>query len=173
MSQAVAALLGALIGAVAAIGGAIFAEHYRRHRDRQGVASALAGEISGILFMAERRRHPEVFENEILPKLKAGIDVPISKFTQGRDYKDPVIERYLDKIGLLLGTLPDRIVRFYYSVQGIRLDLERLIEGEFDILGKINIIIEDLALWRETESLGQQLVHELRDIAAQTYLGSH
>jgi hypothetical protein len=40
MSAALAALIGAFIGATASIGSGLLAEAYRRHRDRQVIASA-------------------------------------------------------------------------------------------------------------------------------------
>jgi hypothetical protein len=58
----IAALFGAAIGASAGIAGGVALEAYRRRRDRQGTASALAGEISSILFMVERRRYVDHFE---------------------------------------------------------------------------------------------------------------
>lgn len=174
MSQALGILLGAFIGAAAVIFGGFLVEAYRRHRDRQGIASALAGEMAGILHMTEKRKYCQYFET-VLRLLNAGQNVSIPKIIGGSDNNFvtmfPVMDRYLDKLGLLPGTLPERIVRFYHFVGGIRLDMDRLATNEFDAPGKASLIREDLDLWKETSSLGEQLVRELRDVAAKTFLG--
>jgi hypothetical protein len=177
MSPALGTLLGAFIGAAAVIFGGFLVESYRRHRDLQGIASALAGEVAGILHMTEKRDYPRYLER-VLGQLDAGQNVPIPKLIGGSDNNYtvatmfPVMDRYLDKLGLLPGTLPERIVRFYQFVGGIRLDLDRLATNEFDAPGKASLIREDLDLWKETSRLGEQLVRELRDVAATTFLGA-
>jgi hypothetical protein len=163
MDEAAAALTGAFIGASAGIAGGLLLEAYKRRRDRRGTASALAGEIASILFMAERRRYVEFFTG-ILPQLNAGVDVPIAKFGPGGDYRDPVVDRFLDKIGLLSGDLPERIVRFYSILTGIRRDLERMANGELNAAGKASVIAEDLAIWQEAVALGNQLMADLRRV---------
>jgi hypothetical protein len=162
MDTGAAGLLGAAIGASAAIGGNLMLEAYKRRRDRQGVASALAGEIATILYMAERRKYVEHFTNVVLPQLEQGIDVKIPHFTPERDYRDPVIDRCLDKLPLLPGHLAERIVRFYSMLSGIRADLYRMAEGEGDVAWKAAIIREDLDLWKDTVSVGNEIVTELR-----------
>ena len=49
--------------------------------------------------------------------------------------------------------------------------MDRLAEGEIDA-GQSSLIREDLALWRETIILGDQLVRDLHDIAAKTFFGA-
>jgi hypothetical protein len=81
IDPAITALLGAAIGAGAGITGGVVIEAYKRRRDRQGTASALAGEISSILFITERRGYVAFFEG-ILPRLDAGENVPIGTSLQ-------------------------------------------------------------------------------------------
>jgi hypothetical protein len=97
--------------------------------------------------------------------LERGVDVTIPDITQGRGYRDPVADRLLDKLGLLPGNLPERVVRFYSVLGGIRLDLIRIGEGEFDTPRTIAALKEDLALWADNVALGKALVEELKDLA--------
>lgn len=112
MDQGTAALTGAVIGASAGIFGSILTgvalEAYRRRRDRQGTASAFAGEIASMLYLVERREHVKFF-TQVLATLKSGQDVPIPNINQGRDLVDPVADRFLDKIGLLPGDFGSKL----------------------------------------------------------------
>jgi hypothetical protein len=166
VDQATAVLLGAFIGASAGISGGVALEMYKRRRDRQGTASALAGEIASILYMTEKRGHVALFENA-LPTLDAGQDVPVPDIAPGREFRDPVADRYLDRLGLLPWNLPERIVRFYTLVVGVRADVQRMASGEFT--GKPSsmaaIIREDLAVWKEATLLGSQVVTELQKLS--------
>jgi hypothetical protein len=166
MSPGTSAVLGAFIGASAGIGSGILLEMYRRHRDTRGTALALAGEIASLLHMAEVRRYVPAFER-FLAELREGHDVSIPRITHGRDYRDPVADRYLDKIGYLPGDLPERIVRFYAVLSGIRHDLDRMSSGEVDLQGKANLIAEDLSLWDDNDDLSEKLIEELRQVGRQ------
>jgi hypothetical protein len=161
MGQGIVALVGVFVGASAAIAGGVALEAYRRCRDRQGTASAFAGEISSIFKMTARRNHVATFTN-ILARLKAGTDVEIPRITQGRDYRDPVADRFLDKLGLLPGDIPERTVQFYSMLSGVRLDIERMADKEFDRMGKISIIEEDLEIWQDAAKDAEILVADLR-----------
>ena len=177
MSSGMAGLVGALIGAIAVFGSGILVEGYERHRDRQGIASALAGEIAGALYMSHRRKYAEYFEKIVLPQLTLGQNVVVPKMVSVEGFlrlEDafPVIGKYLDKLGLLPISLPERIVKFYQFVLGIRLDIQRLAAGEFDadLARKAGIIKEDLDLWKETVILGDQLVSDLRKVARSRFI---
>lgn len=58
MSQVIAGLLGALLTVLFS---GIVLELYKRHRDLQGVASAVAGEIYSIIHMIEKRETAKHF----------------------------------------------------------------------------------------------------------------
>jgi hypothetical protein len=175
MSQALGTIFGAFIGGAAVLLGGFIAEAYRRHRDRQGIASAIAGEIAGLLYMTDKRQYPQIFE-DILSRLESGAEVQIPKLIGGTDHKFstmfPIIDRHLDKLGLLPDNLPERVVRFYQFVAGIRLDMERLAANEINQDGRSFVIRSDLELWRETVILGERLVLDLRDIAARKIFGA-
>ena len=58
MTAALTALLGVILGAILS---GVLLESYKRHRDRQGTASALAGELFSILQMSHRRNYAATF----------------------------------------------------------------------------------------------------------------
>jgi hypothetical protein len=170
VDQATAALLGAFIGASAGVTGGVALEMYKRRRDRQGTASALAGEIGSILHMTQRRGHVQYFER-LLPTLDAGQDVTIPILAPAGDHRDPVAEKHIDKLGLLPSDCAERVVRFYTLVAGVRGDLRRIAAGEFtgNPRDAAYVIREDLQVWSDATELGEQLVAELRKIAASPF----
>lgn len=161
-----AALGGAFLGASAAIGGGLALELYRRHCDRRGVASALAGEVAAILHIATVRDYGPLFEG-YLKRLETGIDVRVPPLLAKPLDLDPIWERHIAQVGLLGGMLPAEVVRFYTCLQGIRLDLARLAAGEFDgdPPRKAALIREDLALWTQIPALAEPLIARLTAIA--------
>jgi hypothetical protein len=170
MNQAVAVLLGAIFGAILS---GVGLESYKRHRDRQGTASAIAGEIFAILQMSAKRNYVSWFHG-MLSTLDSGTDLKVPDILRRPIELDPVISKYLDRIGLLGEDLPERIVTFYHQIMGIRSDLARLADGKFDGVPnasqiKANLIREDLALWDETVALGNTLRDELRAIAIEPW----
>ena len=167
MSQIFAVLLGAIITVIFS---GILLESYKRHRDLQGTASAVAGEIYSIIHMTERRRTAAQFAM-LLTQLEAGEKVEFPNITGGDPPKiDPVIEKYLDRIGLLPSNLPEGIATFYTYMRGIRIDLVNLSRGEFsDTKTQAAVIRADLVLWADTVQLGNSLWFDLRTIAAKVW----
>src|SRR5260221_1981434 len=96
MSKALAAILGAIGGAILS---GILLEAYKRHRDRQGAASAIAGEIFAILQMSARRNYVPWLQ-PILPQLDSAIHVPLSDILRQPIQLDPVTSTYRDRLGL-------------------------------------------------------------------------
>lgn len=168
MLTALLTLVGVVLGvALSGIG----LETYKRHRDKQGTASALAGEIFSVLQMSARRNYVPWF-TQMVRTLESGTDVKIPNIVQPGGWNlDPVVNAQLSQIGHLGEQVPERVVTFYRYLTGIRGDLIRLAEGQFDndLRQKAGIIREDLALWGETVQLGTSLVKELRTIAAQPW----
>lgn len=163
MLAAITALLGVILGVgLSGVG----LESYKRHRDRQGIASAIAGEIFGIIEMSERRQYVPWFTG-MLAELEAGRDVAIPNIVANE--LDPVIKAYMGQLGLLRGDGPERIVKFYRYVMGIRIDLVRLSEGKLDPREKAHLIREDLGLWGETVRLGNALHRDLHAIAEEPW----
>jgi hypothetical protein len=167
MSQVFAALLGAL---VTVIFSGILLESYKRHRDLQGTASAIAGEIYSIIHMSEKRQHAAHFAM-LLTRLEAGEKAEFPNITGGDPPNiDPVIEKHLDRVGLLPHNLPERIATFYTYMRGIRIDLVNLAKGEFsDPKIQAGVIRADLVLWGDAVQLGNSLWAELRNLAGKVW----
>jgi hypothetical protein len=166
MSQVFAALLGALLTVLFS---GILLESYKRHRDLQGTASAVAGEIYSIMHMSEKRQHAAHFAM-LLTRLEAGEEVEFPDITGGSPQIDPVIEKHLDRVGLLPHNLPERIATFYTYMRGIRIDVVNLAKGEFsDPKIQAGVIRADLVLWAEAVQLGNSLWADLRTVAAKVW----
>jgi hypothetical protein len=146
--------------------GGIVLESYKRHRDLQGVASALAGEIFSIIYISRTRQHAKNFAY-LLANLRAGQTIEWPDIT-GADptQDDPVVKANLDRIGLLPRNIPQRLATFYAYMRGIRIDIVNLSKGVFNNSeAQANIVSADLAIWEEASRLGDDLCQELRDIA--------
>jgi hypothetical protein len=166
MDQAWAALGGAFLGASAGITGGLMLEAYKRYRDRQGTAMAFAGSIQAIIKTTERRNYVQYF-TAMAAAIESGHPARIGKLVDDRDRIDPIADSYIDRLGSLGPKLAGRVVEFYSYQTGIRLDILRLADGEFqnDPNSAVMIIREDLSLWADTERLGRELIVELTDTA--------
>ncbi len=165
ITQGVAALLGAVIGAGSAIFSGLLLERYRARRDVRGTASTLAGDISTTLHMTRVRNYKELFEG-LAAQLAKGTDVQIPRVVKDPGEKpEPIIERLIEKIGYLPGDLPERIVRFHVVSASIQLDIVRMAAGELSVPDKAFVIRQDLDLWADNEVRGDQLVIDLRRLA--------
>jgi hypothetical protein len=163
MDQGTAAILGAFIGASAAMGSNLLVEAYKRHRDRQGAAAALAASIQATIDLARRRGYVGLF-NHYVAELRAGRDVKIPTLVKALGQIDPITDRYIDRLGMFGGALSFEIAYFFSVVIGIRLDLERMGAGEFDgnLGGKVHVLTEDLQLWQDAERRGIEAARQLR-----------
>ena len=163
MDQAVASLLGAFIGASAAIGGGLSLEAFKRRQDRRGVAMALAGAIETELWAVRRRGHIAFFES-MLPQLDGGTLPTFFGFAREEDARNPTIDVYLDKVGVLGGDLPSHVIRFTQIMWGIRVDASRLVAGKLsnDSQQVARIVRQDLALMAEMDAFGIDLARRLR-----------
>jgi hypothetical protein len=142
-------------------------ESYKRHRDLQGVASALAGEIFSIVHISRKREHAKSFAM-LLANLRAGQSIEWPDVTGGDPTQDdPVVKNNLDRVGLLPHNIPERIATFYSYMRGIRVDIANLSKGAFkDANAQANIISADLVIWDEASKLADDLWRDLRNIAA-------
>jgi hypothetical protein len=163
MSQALAALLGAL---VTAFFSGIILESYKRHRDLQGVASAIAGEIYSLIHIVEKRETAAHFAR-LLAELEAGRNVDWTDVTGGDPAQDdPVVKSLLGRLGSLPGNIPERIATFYTYLRGIRIDIQNLTKGVFKDPGTQAFIIRaDLVFWADATQLGKGVWADLRQVA--------
>ena len=170
MEQTLIGLIGVILGAILS---GVFLESYKRHHDRQGTASAIAGEIHSILHFTQRQHHVDHLDwfRNALVRLENGEQVNIPEIFAPPVQIDPVFAEYLDEIGSLRGTLPERITTFYTNLMSIRHDIRNLVDGKLDgdLAFKAAMIREDLALWEETCRAGLALRDDLRAIAAASW----
>ena len=170
MSQVLAALLGAIITAFFS---GVILESYKRHRDLQGVASAIAGEIYSLIHIVEKRQTAAHFAR-LLAELEAGRDVDWTDVTGGDPAQDdPVVKSHLERLGSLPRNIPERIATFYTYLRGIRIDIQNLSRGVFkDQRTQAFIIRADLLLWADAAQLGTSLWTDLRQVATSSMVAS-
>jgi hypothetical protein len=155
-----------LAAVITVIFSGIVLESYKRHRDLQGVASAVAGEIYSVLHIVEKRGTPAHFAR-LLAELEAGRDVEWTDVTGGDPAQDdPVIKAHLERLGSLPDNTPERIATFYTYLRGIRIDVQNLAKGVFkEKSAQAAIIRADLGLWADASQLGKDLWADLRKTA--------
>jgi hypothetical protein len=167
MADAWAALLGALIGGGAAIGGQLVSESYKRYRDRRGTAAAIAGEVSAITKRAAMGKTAEVFEN-LLRMAQRGEKVTFPNLHRDPMAFDPVYEKHLDKIGLLDPDVVMSAAAFYNYLQGLRVFQASIADGT--IPAAPNVMKEMIDIWNAAAEEGNRLLSDLQVIAAEPYV---
>ena len=163
MDQATSTVLAAAIGAFAGIGGGLCLEAFKRRRERQGVAMALAGAIETELHMITRRGHMEAFKG-YLDRMERGEALNFYGFVKEGQSSNLIVEAYLDRFGMLGGELPSDCMRYFQTTWGIRVDAARLVAGELssDPAVQMHVIRQDLAIMAEMEVFGRDLARRLR-----------
>ena len=160
-------ILCTLFTAITAFFAGLVLERARHHRERRGVAAALAGEIWAILDRNRKREHEAVFRG-IHARLENGENASVPNIIARPIELDPVIQNHRPRIGILGEPLSRRILVFHSYVREMRFDLMSLADGDWDgdIALKARKLGEDLALWEETKQLGDELVKELQTICS-------
>ena len=156
-------LLAVIVGGLIAPVGSVIVGGWDRRQHRRSLATALRGEIATILAIAERRRYVEFFAG-FLEAWKSGERLEVLPGIYGLDPKeaDPVVAVNLERIGELEPALAEDVVRFYATLQGIRQDIAAISRGDVETLqDRISLLEDDLALWRETDTLGKSLLNRL------------
>ena len=161
MSPTVAALCGSIATAISIFGGGLAVEAYKRHRDRMGMALALAGAIDALLSLIEARRMPREL-GAALDELDAGRPVEFATLISENAPFQAITLAYANQIGNLGKELPFRVARFLTHCEGLQHDIERLGRGGDQPRTQAAVIRAMLPLWTETGRLGRELVSELR-----------
>lgn len=163
MDQGTSTLLGAAIGAFAGISGGILLEAFKRRQDRRGVAMALAGAIEMELWAIERRGHVQMFRG-ILERFEAGKFVAVRGLAPEDQARNPIADAFTEKFGMLPGRLPARVIQFFQTMWGLRLDAARVVSGHFgeNVSLIAAVIRQDLDIMAEMQVMGRQLALDLR-----------
>jgi hypothetical protein len=164
------ALTAAFLTAAIALVGKVIFDSWGRYRDRQGVASALAGETQAYIVFLKRRMLLESLHiliaasrEDRLSGLRVFGQLPASH---------PVFDRVADRIGLLSVETAFELSKLYNSVSRLRLIMSELSSDRFiALLDDQQIeIIEQLVVGIEEHIMpAQSLVDHLKATAAQSF----
>ncbi len=164
------ALTAAFLTAAIALVGKVIFDRWGRYRDRQGVASAQAGETQAYIVFLKRRMLLESIHALIadsredrLSGLRVFGQLPTSH---------PVFDRVADKIGLLSVETAFELSKLYNSVSRLRLIMSEFSSDRFiallddqqiEIIGQLVVGIEEHIM------PAQSLVEHLKETAAQSF----
>lgn len=156
-------LAAVVVGGLIAPIGNIIVGVWERRKSRDNLSVALSAEIATILSLSERRRYDEFFEG-FLQEWKAGRSLDVSPGIHGIDEEgDPVFDGSVTQIGLLGHGIASDVGRFYSTIKGIRQDIKAMANGDIpNVDHRIDLVEEDLELWREMKVLGGSLVSRLQ-----------
>jgi hypothetical protein len=162
--------IGYILAAVAgALVSGFLLERFKRTDDRRGIASAIAGEISGILNNALVRKLPEYFE-DLIPKLKSPTPPPPPWIYFDPSYNaTPVFDSHVGRIGFLGRRLPERVAQFYALYGSVRTEAKTMAGGFYDKnpAGAGAVVERTLVVWRQVETLGEALIDDLLAISGE------
>lgn len=161
ISATSAALLGSIATAIAIFAGGLAVEAYKRRRDRDGMALALAGAIEALLGLIEARRMVEELQGAV-DALEAGQTLDfVSTVSENAPFQ-AITMAYAARLGDLGGDLPFRVARFLCYSQGLQHDLVRLEESRGAPRIQAALIRRMAPLWDHTRSLGLALAADLK-----------
>ena len=158
----------AAVGALAGISGGAFLEMYKRRRDRQGTAYALAGAVRASIL--------EVSQFKVVEKLldmKTGLDKePGGAFAGAKMFRDPPVklnltafERHIDRLGLISPSLAERTILWFSSYAGFQHVLWTVL-GKCDTNKQAAAVIETIhEHWKEVEGAAPRLASDLASSA--------
>lgn len=127
--EAVAALIGAFVGAAGPIAANLISDRLHRNRRAKQVSLAVAGEIAAILEIVRRRNYLKGIQKAEADALAGNPWIIRIRIT--REYF-PVVEASLIDLGILPGVLPSLIPRFLTLAKSALEDLQALDEGHWD-----------------------------------------
>jgi hypothetical protein len=156
--QVFTALAGVLVGGAITIAGNLFLELFRNAGRARQLAHAVAGEISAVLWLLDRRQY--------IPGIKAAAET--ARAGQRKELKIsvkesyfPTIEANLNSIGLLPSDLPLLIPKFLTLSKAVLEDFAQLLEMNVGHITpqELAIYLDDLAaLMEEANLAGMQVV---------------
>jgi hypothetical protein len=165
---AVIGLVGALIGARAALYGQALQRRHELTQRRQSLGFALAAEIEAYLDIVEQRGWVLLAENLFKQASNGSLPKIEGWLSEQEKVKDPfpIFAANMSNIGLL-GQTTGPLAKFYTRITGVRSTVAGLQEGGYDNLGPsgvANVIRTEIDLWLETVALGRKIVNDLRSL---------
>ena len=161
LSPTFAALFGSVATALAIFAGGIAVERYKRRRDRDGMALALAGAIDAMLGLIEARDMTGELARAV-PDLEAGRAVEFRSLIGDNAPFQTITMAYAETLGALGGDLPFRVARFLTWSEGLQHDLRALERSNGAPERQAAIVRQMGALWERNDVLGRGLVADLR-----------
>lgn len=126
-SDALAVLLGVVLGGLVTAGSTLFFEWYKDSRDSRRLAQAFRGEIKALQTIVEKRRYIDLLR-EIVATISSTQQPENIVIRVRRDYFK-VYNANVERIGLLKNPLPEQIAAFYVKCNSILDDLHALDDG--------------------------------------------
>lgn len=127
--EALAALMGAVIGGTLTIIGNILHERWREGRRAEQMSHAIAGEVSALIQIVRERRYVEDLKDHA-EAARAG-DAKIFCVRVSHDYF-PVTRASIENLGMLPADLPLLVPRFLTLAKSVLEDFETLRSGQWD-----------------------------------------
>jgi hypothetical protein len=162
-------ILGIILGAILGGAGKVVFAHYERIQERNGIAAALAGEISAVLNNADLKMMPAYFAGLAVqlrgptPPLPPWIIIDLT-------YEPtPIAKAYIGRIGALGPKLAQRVAHWYSLYGAVLLETKILASGmhDADPLGAARRIDGGLALWARAEADAKDLIAALMALSGE------
>ena len=152
-------LLQTALGGILALAGGVCAHWYGHRQERKNIAHALAGEISAILDIVERRNYEKDIQKTIQSAKQTGEPWRFTILMRKNYF--PIFESNAENIGLLRSDLAKGVAKFYVLCKGISEDVSPdSFESETQV-ESISRLENLLVLFQEARTTGQQLVTRL------------
>jgi hypothetical protein len=168
-------LFGAAIGLISTLSSTTYLEYLRRLRDENNIASVYAGGVSSSTRLLAKRDFVKQIQERIDEIKCTGALSEVFRVSATRDYS-LVLEKNIDKLGLLDAPLPRKILEFYTSLDAIIIDFDSTQEDEVTSCSpqRFSIVYEELRdLLIFTLALGDEIVTEIESrYPKQSWLGS-
>ena len=162
----------ALLGASLAILSSYALESYKRHRDMQGIAGAIHGEISAIVRMT---KESNIVENLSIIKYNVNSTNPkLNGMSSAIPNYHPVYDKIADKIGVLPADIPEKVSMFYNYLFGFRRSASEIFTGfydkaEFSKEIKSSMLEYSLLLIKDSMKLADVILPELQKISKEKW----
>jgi hypothetical protein len=164
--QTLSQLFAVLVGGVVAIASGFFTtllvENRRQTRESRNLALAFRGEISALLEHIHERRYLKRFQ-EIITQIESTGE-PFYVPMRVRFRYDRVYDANVERIGVLVGPLPEMVPQFYTRLNSILEDLVSLGEGTYrtlDLPTLLRVYCDLHHLLNATVLQGEQIIAEI------------
>jgi hypothetical protein len=154
-------LAAVIVGGLIAPVGNIVVGIWQSGRTRKSLENAIVAEVASTLEMVEKRGHVAHYQS-FIDDWKRGHNLNSLPGIHGLDEGDEetsVFDSLVDRVGELDAETAKGIVQFVGITRGIRHDLRAISRGNVpDVQKRIQLLEEDIQLWRQAERIGRELI---------------